>query len=543
MRLSAKRLAEIISQLHVSKGVIATFLINVAVVLLLSLNLYSQDNQVRQQGKKRIDLKHADYDYIERDKLTGKDWHRLIGNVDLHHNEIKMNCDSAHFFPDKNQVIAFNKIHINQGDTLNIYGNYLFYDGFTEKAILNENVELIDKETHLFTNSVNYDVRNQIAQYLDSGRIINGENKLTSKIGIYYASDNLFHFKDSVKIVNPHYVMTADTMDYNTKTETAIFTGPSEMKGDSIYLYCERGWYDTKNNVADIWKNAIIDNKKQVVSGDSIIYDKNSGYGQSFGNTCIKDTTENIIVDGDYVWYYKKPERFLSTDSAMFVQVSGKDSLFLHADTISAVTATDSAGKEYRLVRAYYGCRIFSKDLQAKCDSLSYSTQDSVIRLYNYPVLWSAENQLTSDTMAIYTKNRKTDRMELYYSAFVVSQVDSMRFNQIKGRTLTGYFKNNELYRINIQGNGESIYYLVDGEEIVGKNSTRCASIDIFVNKGKINEIYERQSPEGTIDPPSISKSDNPRLPGFNWFDELRPKKVADIFKRYPPPPSRKQAR
>jgi len=154
-----------------------------------------------------------------------------------------------------------------------------------------------------------------------------------------------------------------------------------------------------------------------------------------------------------------------------------------------------------------------------------------VIRLFNQPVLWSAENQLTADTMEIYTKNRKADRLELYYSAFVVSQVDSIRFNQIKGRTLTGHFKDNELYRINIDGNGESIYYLVDGDEIVGKNSGRCASIEILVDKGKIRKIVERQSPEGEIEPPSKSIIANNRLEGFSWLDTLRPKKVADIFK------------
>ena len=507
-------------------------LLYVAVPLLFSATLFSTELQTQTQGRKKIDLKHADIDYVERDKLTGKDWHRFIGKVWLTHKEISMKCDSAHYFPDKNQVIAFSKIHIEQGDTLDIFGNYLFYDMAAEQAIMNENVELVDKETHLFTNSVKYDVKNEIAQYTDSGRIINGKNKLTSHIGIYYIPQSLFHFKDSVKIVNPDYVMKADTMDYNTETETAFFTGPSEMKGDSIYLYCEKGWYDTKNNTTRIWKNAVIDNRIQVIEGDSMYFDNKSGYGESFGNTTIIDTTNSIIVKGDYAWYYKVPERFMVTDSAMFIQVSGKnDSLFLHADTIKAITVLDSAGKEFRLMRAFYGCRGFSKDLQAKCDSLSYSFQDSVIRLFNKPVLWSTENQLTADTMEIYTKNRKADRLELYYSAFVASQVDSIRFNQIKGRTLTGHFKDNELYRINIDGNGESIYYLVDGGNIIGKNSTRSASIEILVNKGKIQQILERQSPEGVIDPPAKSTSANNRLEGFSWLDTLRPKKVADIFR------------
>ena len=146
------------------------------------------------------------------------------------HNEILMLCDSAHFYPTVNQVRAFSRIHIEQGDTLDLTGDYLFYDGKSEIAIVNDNVELIDKETHLYTNSVEYDVKNKIARYNDKGKIINGENTLTSIIGVYYVSENLFHFKDSVKIVNPDYIMTADTMDYNTKTETAFFTGPTEYE-------------------------------------------------------------------------------------------------------------------------------------------------------------------------------------------------------------------------------------------------------------------------------------------------------------------------
>ena len=130
---------------------------------------------------------------------------------------------------------------------------------------------LIRRHTSL-PMQIDYDVKNRIARYNHNGRITNADNTLTSIIGVYYVSENLFHFKDSVKIVNPDYVMTADTMDYNTETETAFFTGPSELNGDSIYLYCEKGWYDTKNDITRIWKNAVIDNRKQIIHGDSIFF-------------------------------------------------------------------------------------------------------------------------------------------------------------------------------------------------------------------------------------------------------------------------------
>jgi lipopolysaccharide export system protein LptA len=501
-------------------------------LLYCSMSLSGQNIPQQKPGKRMIEILHADLGLDGIEKKTGKKLTRLIGNDSLKHNNIYMYCDSAWFYTGYNQIRAYSRIHIQQGDTLHLHGDSLFYDGTTEMAFVYGNVELIDKETHLFTQAVQYDVRNKIARYNNNGKIINGDNTLTSIIGIYYVSQNLFHFKDSVNIVNPDYVMTADTMDYNTKTETAFFTGPSEMKGDSIYMYCEKGWYDTKNDITRIWKNSVIDNRQQVIRGDSLYYDGMKGYGLAYRNTSITDTTNNIIVKGDFAWYYKSPERFMVTKKALFIQVSKNDSLYLHADTISAVTRSDSTLKEYRLMRAYFGCKIFSKDLQAKCDSLSYSFRDSVIRLYKSPVIWSKENQLVSDSIAIFTKKRQADRMELYNSAFVTSKVDDSRFNQIKGRSLIGFFKDNELYKINVEGNGETIYYLLDGDEVVGVNNAKCSRIEIFVKDGKITEINEFGNPEGVIDPPSKVNPEALRLEGFSWFDILRPKKMMDIFRK-----------
>ncbi len=532
MRISERRMAEIESPVSGFLHTAGRYFL-FAVFLLVVLNLsYSQDSPPAKKGVKKIEILNADE---LRFSKTERDLQILTGDVRLKHNDALMYCDSAYYYKKLNQVKAFRRIHIKQGDTLDLFGDYLFYDGKTEFGQVEGNVELIDKETHLYTKFVTYDFNADIARYTDHGRIINGENTLTSIIGIYYVSQDLFHFKDSVKVVNPDYVMTADTMDYNTESKTAFFTGPSELKGDSLYLYCEKGWYDTRNNKTSIWKNAVIDNKKQIVHGDSLYYDDSTGYGQSFRNISIADTNYNIIIKGNYAWYYKTPERFMVTDSAVFIQISNNDSLFLHSDTINAVTVSDSSEKGYRLMRAFKNCRIFSDDIQAKCDSLSYSFQDSVIRLYYNPVLWSEENQLTSDSMAIFTKNKQADRMELYNSAFVVSQVDTIRFNQIKGRTLTGYFRDNELYRINVNGNGESLYYLVEDEGIVGVNKGKCSDMDIFIENGEIKEIYQNQSPEGVIDPPSLKVE--PRLAGFYWFDSIRPKQISDIFKVGLPPP------
>jgi hypothetical protein len=152
--------------------------------------------------------------------------------------------------------------------------------------------------------------------------------------------------------------------------------------------------------------------------------------------------------------------------------------------------------------------------------------------MYVAPVIWSEKNQLTSDSIAIFTKESNADRMELYGSAFITSQVDSLRFDQIKGRMMTGYFRENKLYKVRIDGNGETIYYLVDKEELVGVNQAKSSSIEIFLDDGKITDIIELQNPEGKLDPPLLNAPERLRLDGFNWLDWLRPKNKDDIFRR-----------
>jgi len=508
----------------------------ITIILLLisggTFLLVSQEKQSPRQRKK-IELIYCDELII--DKQLNKDLQRLIGNVALRHNQILMTCDSAYLYQELNQVKAYGNVKINQADTISISGNYLFYDGNEEKGIMEGNVELSDKESKLFTALVNYDVNTRVASYPYTGRIINGKNELFSKTGIYYSKEKRFHFKDSVRINNPDYTLKADTLEYNTETETAFFKGPSVIEGDSLYLYCEKGWYDTRNDISSIWQNALIDNRKQVIRGDSLFYDRKKGFGEAFRNISITDTVNSVMAEGEYAWYYKEPERFLVTGRALFTQFSENDSLYLHADTITMVTLqslTDTT--EFRLMRAFHGCRVYSTDLQARCDSLSYSFQDSVIRLYYFPVLWSEENQLTADSMAIFSKNRKTDRLELYNNVFVAGQVDSLRYNQIKGRKLTGYFENNKLYRILIEGNGETIYFMVDNDELLGVNHARSSSVEILVEEGKIKEIIEHQNPEGRLDPPGKDPPQELRLKGFAWYDDIRPKKKSDVFLKYP---------
>jgi len=495
----------------------AAYLLLPWIFLLMPLDASSQGTT----GRRRIEIMHSDS--MKFDRVVGRSRNRLNGNVSLKHNDLYMKCDSAWYYDDTNQVYAYNNIHIWQGDTIHIWGQYLSYNGDTGKAFLTDSVILADKEMKLFTEKINYDVNTQVAMYDVGGRVLSGDNTLTSITGIYYSERKMLQFRDSVRIVNPDYVMNADTMRYDTNHEIAWFDGPMEAVGDSIYLYCENGWSDTRNDISRLMKNAVLDNREQRITGDTLWYDEKSGHGEGFGHVTITDTTDNVTGGGDYAWYIKRPERFLLTGSPWFTLYSDDDTVTLRADTLRAIPVADTAGVNHRLLKAFYSCTIFSREMQGRCDSLSYSFLDSVIRMYDDPIIWSRENQMTADSIALYTVNGKADHMELFNKAFVVSTVDTARFDQISGKNLSGYFTDNKLSRIKVSGNGEAIYYVVDGSELVGVNQARSSTIEIFIEEGKIAEIYQNQSPDGTMDPPLYKPDSERRLEGFRWHPDLRP--------------------
>ncbi|OFX86803.1 MAG: hypothetical protein A2W99_06895 [Bacteroidetes bacterium GWF2_33_16] len=458
---------------------------------------------------------------------------RFLGNVIFQHNKATIYCDSAHLFVNENVFHAFSKVHVSRGDTVHLYGDFMRYDGNTNIGKVRHNVSLKDKETTLYTDSLDFNNYTDVAWYINGGRIINSDKELTSEIGYYYFSENLFFFKDSVVATSPDYTILSDTLKYNTKTEIAYFVGPTNIYSKEEHLYAENGWHNTKTKIFQFNKNAIYQNKEKILKGDSLFYDDIAGVGKAFRNISLIDTTENMILMGHKAFYQKEPESFLITDSALLIQVTDKiDSLFLHADTLRS--NYDSSGL-FRVLKAYYKVKIFRDDFQGRCDSMAYSFNDSVIRMYREPIIWSEGSQLTANFVEIHTKNRKMDKFYLNEEAFIVSQeeVDTARFNQIRGKEMIGYIRNNKLFKVDVFGNGQTIYFTKDEKEneIVGVNIAESSDIIIYMNNNRPDKINMIKQPAGTLYP--LEELIETKLKGFQWFEHLRPKEKNEIFKQH----------
>lgn len=515
--------------------------------LVLITNLSAQTNRIELLGANSL----------KYDKALGVDAQRLLGNVRFKHKGALMYCDSAYLYSTNNSLDAFGKVRIVQGDTLTLNSDKLFYNGNTQYVKVRNNVTLNDQNMTLKTNTLDYDRKTGQAIFYDRGTITSTENdnKLISCEGIYDANNSFFYFRDSVVLNNPNYRVETDTLNYGNTSEIAYFEGPTFIYSDENTIYCENGWYDTKRDVSQFNENAYLDNGKQLLKGDSLWYNRNIGLGKAYENVSIIDTTDRLNIHGNYGEYDEKSNKSLVTGRAEMVQYDKLDSLFLHGDTLLAVKDSIRGDRVY----AYHNVRFFRTDMQGAADSVIFSQSDSLIHMYNNPVLWSEDLQITGDTINIKSAEGKVENLYVFENAFMVDRVDSVKYNQIKGKRLTGYFRDNNLYKVLIKGNGESLYYAAEEKKVapdssiteadssqnllkpvteykyIGVNKAICSDIVIYLTDNRVQRIVFLTKPDGTFYPLFKFPKEERFYKGFNWEGERRPVSHEDIFRKIIP--------
>jgi len=466
----------------------------------------------------------------KHDKRIGEEIQRLIGNVILKHDSTLLYCDSAYLNDKTNSFEGFGSVRIKVSDTLNIYSNWLNYNGNTRIAELDNNVRLVDKKATLYTEHLWYNRNTKIAWYITGGKIVDTANQLTSQRGYFYTNRNEAYFSDSVVLVNEKYIMNSDSMMYNTNTKTSFFFAPTTIVSDSNLIYCENGWYDTENDKSFFRINSYIITNEQKLEADSLYYERATDFGIAKGNVIMTDTINKMMLLGNYGEFRKRAGYSFVTDSALAIMVDQKDSLFLHSDTLWMLFDSD---QNIESILAYHHAKFLRKDLQGMCDSLVYGFADSTIFLYKSPVMWSEANQLTADSVWIAMANNQVDSLALINSAFIISIDDTLdqTYNQVKGRTLVGYFKNNEMVKIVINGNAESIYFVRDEDKnLMGINKSISSDMNIYLENNEISiltpiiNVDAHMYPVGELSPLEL------KLKHFKWIEGRRPLKKEDVF-------------
>lgn len=471
----------------------------------------------------------------------------LKGDVQFRHDDVLMFCDTAYFYSNNNNIDAFGNVRIEQGDTLFIYGDKLLYDGNTKMARLRDNVRMINQGTKLTTDSLNYDRIANLGYYFGGGTIIDSSNILFSKLGKYYPNTKEAIFQKEVTLTNPKFILYSDTLKYNTNNKIADLLGPSTILYDNTTVYSEYGWYDTENEYTELLKESYInDTQGRKLFGDSLMYNRKNGSAIGINNVELRDSSRQLLVQGDYGYFTENNEAGFMTQHATFVSFkeNDSDSLFVTADTLF-YQSDDSLTS----IKGNYNIQAWQKDFQAIADSMYYSSIDSTLSLFQRPVIWSGQNQIIGDKMQVLLRNSEIYRYIAEGTAFVFSgnETDSIAYNQLSGKKITGYLNDGKLYKIDVNGNAMSILFATEDEKntngnrikndsitYVGINHTESSRLMIYI--GEDNELKRTvmtPASNGILYPPKrINEKQVNTLRFFLDYRLLRPKNRFDIYSK-----------
>lgn len=465
----------------------------------------------------------------------------LRGNVIFRHDSALMYCDSAYFFDKQNSLHAFSHVKFVQGDTLFGYGDALYYDGNTKKARLRRNVKLVHRSTVLTTDSLNYDRQHNLAYYFTGGRIKDSLNTLTSVWGQYHPPTNQALFRNKVKLVNDRFTLRSDTLKYNTENHIADIVGPTKIVYEQeTTILSTLGQYNTENEQSTLYQRSqvIHDDGKQM-TGDTIYYDKLKGYGRVWGNMEMKDTVQQVTLYGNYGELYEQDSRGFATDSALMVDWSSEDYAYMHADTLFTEDVhfmyPDSTGVDsvFKQVRAHHNVRFYRTDMQAVADSVVYNSRDSIMNLYNEPVLWNENNQISADFIEVFMKNGAMDHAHGIGAALVVKQETAKYFDQLSGKEMTAFITDGEMTKVDVSGNAETIFYPhEEGGDFIGMNRTQSSFVQIFFENEQVDHVLFTTETTGTLYPLNQIPEGQDKLSAFFWATNERPLKPGDVFGR-----------
>jgi lipopolysaccharide export system protein LptA len=502
-----------------ARGLIYTLF--VLLFTLLSLTAHAQ---------KRVKLERADK--LKRGKRGEERFERLLGNVVLIQNKTTIYCDSAHFYKKINTVEAFGKVRITEGDSVTVTALSLTYDGDKRVAKLRKNVVFTKLETAtLYTDFLDYDRPKNMAFYFNNGKLVDSANVLTSAKGYYNVTTNISAFKKNVVVVNPDYTMTADSLQYNSKTKTINFVSPTTVvdKDSAVFVY-EKGQYNTQQRKSDLGKGQG-ENETYKIEANSYSLDDVTKIYRFRGDVVMTFKEEKLVIYGQASDVDKLKNIAKVYDRAYLAKITDEgDTLFMSADTLVSIDSTDPKKKR---ILAYNNVKIFKKDLQGIADSVEYRMADSTIVFYNKPVLWTDENQMSADSVSMQIENNTIKQVFLKTNAFVVSEDTIIHdFNQIKGRKMTADFKNQKLHRVLVDGNAENLYFALDEKDnsLMGMNKIICSRILIRFKEGKVDTFSSYVKPEAQFIPPHELEDGDRRLRGFSWQADKRPTK-RDVVK------------
>lgn len=472
----------------------------------------------------KIHIVHADQFH----KTAGSEAVRLLGRVHIRHDSTHFYCDSAYYFEEQNSFNAYQNVHINVNDSIDMYSRTMRYDGDLRFAQFFDEVRMMDDSTLLETEYMTYDRDLHLACYPHHGVTTRGDKRLVSEIGYYKDDMKEFRFYQKVEVTSPKYQMFTDTLFYNTRIEKMWFLGPTKIINEDNTLEGKHGYYLTERDLAFLDDDPVMYNETQRMVADSMLYDRQRGFAKAMHTIQLLDTAYKVVLFGEYAEVWEKKGFSFATDSAYVVYYEGGDSLFITSDTMFYHFKTER--NEVEKIVGRKNVRFYKSDMQGRCDTMTYMMADSTIRMRVEPVLWTDDSQLTADYIDIKIAHHKIDSVLQRGSAFTISRDSVEGYNQIKGISMVSKFKEGEIDHVLVNDEARTISWLrEDDGALIGINVASAKNMRILMGKDGISRIKYYQAVNETLYPEKDLKESDRYLEGFKWLEESRPKSRRDV--------------
>ncbi len=494
--------------------------------------LFGLSSVIEAQEKKKIQYQA---DSLFFNKKNGEAYRKLKDNVVFKQKSTTVYCDSSFFYPARNVMEAYGRVRIVD-DSVVITSRQLFYDGNERKARLRNNVVYTRGERKLYTDFLDYDLETEVAEYFNNGRLVDTTNTLTSEIGYFHAQENYALFWKNVILTAPEYVLESDTLRYNTLTKVAYTYGPTEItSNDGTILHSQASEFKTIIDQSQFVSGSV-ETKDYTLFGDNLFFDDLRKYYKAIGNVKMIAKEKDIIITGDEGFYDKQNgiskvfgnplmKRILNADTTYISPDTFRivaDTFYVAADTMVSVESEYDSAKR---ILAYKEVQIYKEGLQGIADSVSYFLADSVIYLYHDPVMWNEQNQIEADTIYLEISNNEIKAMHMIANAFLAQEDTITNYNQIKGRNMVADFEANQIKIIDVDGNGELLYYaLEEGDSsVMGLNKLYTSRMRMRFQNKKLINFSAYGKPDARFIPPHELTAEIQKLDGFDWRILERP--------------------
>ena len=369
------------------------------------------------------------------------------------------------------------------------------------------------ERNEIHTDYLSYNPEKKIIYYENGGKLIDNESIISSKYGLYHIKDEFGQFSETVSIRNKSYRIESEHLDLDNKNDIIFLNSRSTVKSDELTIKGDWGILNKIDESINIWGNGIINSTNRIIYADSIFINKNKE-SQLIGNIEVNEK-ENIkiycqsLFEKDGYSEFKGNPKIKFTSQEGDITIEGKKMELNHHDSILLID-----NNTY----------IFSDSIQGKCDNSTFNLKSETICMTQNPVLWTKKDQISGDTIYIYTKNEILDSIYIPNNSFIISKKKAEYYNQIRGNELQGKFKKGKLHNIKLKGNTVLKYFETNTkEEVTGLNDILCSSISIYMKNNEINNISFKTKPQAIYTPKNLIEEKSLILEGFlSRFDEKK---------------------